>query len=121
MTLLQPALPVRRDRRVAGRRDDPLVGGEQVVGVGVEVGDPADHGRAGDEVVAVGQQVRHQPDIARIALDELIVRMIIVGLGHLAVLGEVVHPDHLVPAPEQLLHQVPADEACGPADGDLLH
>ncbi len=34
--------------------------GQQVVGVGVEVGDPADHGRAGDEVVAVRQQLGHQ-------------------------------------------------------------
>ena len=50
--------------------DDPLVGGEQVVGVGVEVGDAADHRRAGDEVVAVRQQVGHQLDVAAVALDE---------------------------------------------------
>ena len=80
MTFCSLPVPVRRDRGVAGRGDDPLVGGEQVVGVGVEVGDAADQRGAGDEVVAVGEQLGHQLDVAGVALDEPVVRVVVVGL-----------------------------------------
>src|SRR6202044_3466246 len=88
---------------------------------GVEVGDPADHRGAGDEVVTVGQQPGHQVDVARIALDELVVRVVVVGLGDLAVLGEVVDTHHGVAARQEFLDQVAADESSGPADQYLLH
>jgi hypothetical protein len=102
---------VRLDGGVAGRGHDPLVGGEQVVGVGVEVRDAADQGRAGDEVVAVGQQPRHQLHIAGVALDEVVVRVAVVGLDDRPVLGVVVDADHDVATAKQLFDDVTADEA----------
>ena len=119
--LLQPALLVGRDGGVAGRRDDPLVGGQQVIGVGVEVGDTADHGRARDELVAVGQQPGHQADVPRVALHQLIPRMVVVGLPDFPVFGKVVHPNDGVPALEQLLDQVTADKSGRSTDHNLFH
>ena len=119
--LAQPPGPVRGDRRVAGGRHDPFVGGEQVVGVRVEVGDPADHRGPGDEVVAVGQQVGEQAGVARVALDEPEPRMAVVAVRHRAVLRVVVEPHHRVPAAEQLLDHVPADEARRSGDQHLRH
>ena len=60
-------LAVGPDRRVEGGRGDPLVLGEQVVGQLVEKRDPADDRRAGDELVAVGQQLLEQPDVLGVA------------------------------------------------------
>ena len=111
MTFLSRAGLVRLDGRVAGRGDDALVGREQVVGVGVEVGDAADQRRAGDEVVAVAEQLGHQLGVAGVALDEVVVRVVVVGLRDRPVLREVVEPDDLVAAAQQLLDDVAADEA----------
>ena len=69
--LLEASGVVGFDRGVTRGGDDALVGGQQVVGVGVEVGDPADHGRAGNEVVAFHQQLRHQVDVPGIPFDEV--------------------------------------------------
>src|SRR6202042_3065636 len=110
------AVPAGGQRGVAGGRDDPLVGGEQVVGVGVEIGDAADQGRGCDEVVAVGQQLRHQPDVAGVALNEPVARMVVVGLHDPAVLGQVIYPGHRVPAPQQFPDEISADKARRSAD-----
>ena len=95
--LLQPTRPVGDDRGVARGGNDPFVGGEQVVGVRVEVRDPADHGRAGNEMVAVaaasssGRRLGSRPrrtcrgDGRRMTSDR-------------PVLGKVVDPDHVVAA-----------------------
>ena len=57
VTFLQrPSWHVRNDRRITCRSGDPLVLGEQVVGMGVEVRDATDAGSSGDEVVAVVEQ-----------------------------------------------------------------
>jgi hypothetical protein len=87
---------LRLDRRVAGGRDDALVGREQVVRVGVEVGDAPDHRRAGDEVVTVLQQPGHQLGVTSVTLDEPVVRVVVVGLPDLSVLREVIDPDDRV-------------------------
>lgn len=98
------------DGGIAGRGHDPFVVGQEVVGVGVEVGDPADQRSPGDEVVAVGEQLGHQVDVACVTLDQAVVGVVVVGLGHLAVLGVVVDPDHGVAPRQQLLDDVAADE-----------
>ena len=71
--------------------------------------------------VACDHRPRAGPGIAGITLDKPVTRIVVVGLVHLSVLGEVVHPDHRVSAPEQLLDHVPPDEARGAADQNLLH
>ena len=53
---LELAALVGRDRRVERRGEDPLVLRDQVVGELVEVADPADHRRRGDDLVAVRGQ-----------------------------------------------------------------
>jgi hypothetical protein len=118
--LLEPATLLEHlDGGIARRRHDALVVGDQVVGVGVEVGDAADEGGAGDEVVAVGEQFGHEVGVAAVALDQPVARVGVVGLGDLAVLGVVVDADHRVAAGEQLLHHVPADETGRTADQNV--
>ena len=56
--LLELVAAERVDGRVEARGDDALVLGEQVVGVLMEVADPADLRGAGDEVIAVFRQLR---------------------------------------------------------------
>jgi hypothetical protein len=119
--LAQPAIPVRGDRRVTGRCDDALVRGEQVIGIGVEVGDAADHRSTRDEVIALGQQLRYQSDVPGVALDEPVMGVIVVRLLDLPVLGEVVEAYHRVATFQQFFDDVPADETRGPADQNLLH
>ena len=112
---------VSLDGRVARGGDDALVRGQQVVGVGVEVRDPADHRSAGDEVVAVQQQLRHQVDVPGIPFHERVRPVIVVGLRDPAVLREIVDTDHFVTATEKLLHHVPTDKASRAADEDSRH
>ena len=119
--LAQPAGPARGDRGVAGRGDDPLVGREQVIGIGVEVRDPADHGGAGDEVVTPVKQVGHERHVAGVPLDEAVVGIIVVRLRHLPVLGEVVDADDVVSSPEQLFDDIAADEARRTGDENGAH
>ena len=118
--LAEAAGAVGGDRGVALGGHDPLVGGKQVVRVGVEVGDPADQRRAGNHVVAVGQEPGDQVDVAGVALGEVVVGVVVVGLLHGAVLRVVVEAAHGVPAPEQLLDDVAADEAGRTGDEDPL-
>ena len=66
-----------------------------------------------------GEQLGHQVDVAGVALDEPVARVVVVGLRDLAVLGVVVDADDLVAAPQQLLDDVAADEAGRAADQDL--
>ena len=93
------------------RRDDALVGREQVVRVGVEVGDPADQRRARDDVVAVAGQVGEQRGVARVTDDESVLGVVVVRLGDRAVLRVVVDADDGIVAGEQLLDDVAADES----------
>ena len=119
--LLQRAGLVRQQRGITTRRHDPLVGGEKVVGIGMEVRNPADHRRPRDEVIAVFQQIGQQAGIARVALDEVVIRVIVEAVLHRPVLGEVVDADHSVAPVEQLLHYVAADEAGRAGDKNLRH
>lgn len=106
------------DRRIARRGDDALIRRQKVVCVGVGLRDAPDHRRPGDELIAVRQEVRHQVDVAGIALDEAIARMAVVLLPHRAILGEIVQPDYLMPLIKELLNHVVADETRGASDQD---
>ena len=68
-----------------------------------------------------GRSLRMLAHVAGVALDQLIPRVVVVGLPHLAVLGEVVHAHHGVAAPQQFLHHVSADEAGRSADQNFFH
>ena len=96
-------------------------GGQQVVRIGVEVGDAADHRRAGDEVVAREQQLGHQVGVPRVAFDQPVVRVGVVGLGDAPVLRVVVDPHDLVAAPQELFDDVTPDEAGRTAHEDGGH
>jgi len=101
------------DGGVAGGGHDAFVGGEEVVGVGVEVGDAADEGGAGDEVVAVAGEFGHQVDVAGVAEDEAVAFVAVVAAGDRAVLGVVVQADDFVAPFQEFLDDVAADEAGG--------
>ena len=75
MTFCRCCLQVGLDGRVARRGDDPLVGGQQVIGVRMEVRDAPDHGRARDQVVASRQQSGEQLGVAGVALDQAVARI----------------------------------------------
>jgi hypothetical protein len=66
--LLQLGLFEGGDGGVEAGGDDPLVFAEQIVGVFVEIADPADAGGAGDEVIALGGQVGQELDVLGVAL-----------------------------------------------------
>ena len=68
--LCQPPGAMGLDCGIALGGHDPLVGREQVIGIGVEVGDSADQRGPGDEVITVGEQPGEQVDVARITLDK---------------------------------------------------
>ena len=102
---------MRRDRRIARAGNDSLVGGEQVVGEGVKVGNASDHRGPGNQVIAIGDERCHERDILRVSFHEGVPRVVIVGVGHRPVLGEVVNTDNLVPPGQELLHDITADEA----------
>ena len=116
---LEPAVAVGRDRGIERRGEDPLVLCEQVVGELVEVADPADHRGRGDDLIDVGRQLRHQPDVLRVALDEPVARVVVVRLRDPAVLAEVVQTDDLVTRLQQVRDEIAADEAGRPGDENL--
>ena len=89
--------------------------------MGVEIGDPADHGRAGDEMVGADEQVVEQCRVAAVSLDETVGGVGVVGPLDRAVLREVVDPDDLEAPLEQLLDHISADEAGGPAHQNFRH
>src|SRR5262249_36194925 len=93
--------------------------GDQVIGEFVEVADPADHRGRRNDLVDVCRQLGHQGDVLRVALDEPVARVDVVGLGQPAVLAEVVEPDHLVARIEQLGDEIAVDEPRGAGDEDL--
>ena len=119
--LLETGVAEGADGGVAGRRDHALIGGQQVVRIGVEVGDAADHRRAGHEVVAREQQLGHQLGVSRVAFDEPVVRVGVVRLGDAPVLRVVVDPHDLVAAPQELFDDVTPDEAGRTAHEDGGH
>ena len=107
------------DRGVEGGGGDPLVLGQQVVGVFVEVGDAADARGAGDEVVAA----RRPAPSAAPRPGRRLARNRKRGWSWKlrstrAVFREVVEADDLVAGFEELLHQVAGDEAGGPGHKD---
>jgi hypothetical protein len=112
-------LSVSLDGGIARRRDDPLVRRQEVVGEGVEVRDAPDQCRAGDEVVAVGKQRGEQFDIARVALDESVIGILVVVSNDPAVLGQVVDPDDFVATSQQLSNDIAANEAGRAGDQNL--
>jgi hypothetical protein len=116
---LEPPSLVRRDRRIERRREDPLVLCEEVIGELVEVADPADHRRRGDDLVAVGSELTEQCHVLGVAADEAVARVAVVALGERAVLAEVVDADHVMTGLEELRDKVPADEPGGSGDKDL--
>ena len=77
---------MRSNGCITGGREDPLVGGEQIVCVGMEVRDPADHRRAGDQVLTAGQRVGHQTRVACVPADEPVARMAVEGADDVPVL-----------------------------------
>jgi hypothetical protein len=119
--LLEPTGPSSLDRRIAGRRDDAFVGGQEVVRIRVEVGDPPDHGGSGDEVVAVGEQLREEVGVAGIGHDQAVVGMVVVRLRDRTVLRVIVDADDAVTARQQLLDDIAADEPRGSTDQDCRH
>ncbi len=76
----------------------------------MEVGDAADERGAGDEVVAVHEELGHELDVATVALDQRVARVVVERLLDRAVLREVVDPHHAVAAAEEVLDDVAADE-----------
>ena len=67
------------------------------------------------------EQLGHQLDVACVAFDQAVAGIVVVGVRDPAVLRVVVDADDLVPAREELLHDVAADEAGRTADDDLAH
>ena len=116
---LEPGLPVRPDGRVEGGGGDPLVLGEQVVGQLVEERDPADDRRAGDELVAVGQQLLQQADVLGVAGDAAVARVGVVAALDGPVLGVIVEADDLVSRRQEFLDQIARDESGRAGDEDL--
>src|SRR5262249_39668977 len=89
------------------------------VGVLVEVRDAPDHRRAGDEVVAVREQLLEEAGVLRVALHELEPRMPVVGLRDAPVLAEVVEADDLPAVLEELGDEVARDEPVRAGDEGL--
>ncbi len=85
----------------------------------MEVADATDHGGPRHHLVTVGGQFGEKAHILRIALDQPVVRVMIVAAGHRPVLTEVVDPNHLVAGLQQFGYQVAADEAGGAGHEDL--
>ena len=107
------------DGSVKGGGEDPLVLSQQLVGELVEVADPADHGGGRNDLVAVHCQLGQEGGVLGVALHQAVGGMAVVGPAHRAVLAEVVDADDRVAGPQQLRHQVAADEAGGAGDEDL--
>ena len=76
---LEVPVAVGGDGRIEGRREDPLVLGEQVVGELVEVADPADHRRRRDDLVAVRGELAQERRVLGVALDEAVARVVVVA------------------------------------------
>ena len=119
--LLQPAFTVGPDGCVARRRHDPFVRGQQVIGVGMKVGDPADHRRRRDEMVAVGGQLGHEIDITTIAFNKGVALVVVIALGRRAIFGIVVDADNLVAGIEELGDDITGDETGRAGQQDFAH
>ncbi len=87
----------------------------------MEVGNATDHGGTGDKVVAVGKQRAHEVDIARVAFDEPIARVVVVAAPNGSVFRVVVDADHFVAALEKFLDEIATNEAGRTADADPAH
>jgi len=106
------------DGGVERGRQDPLVLGEQVVGELVEVADAADHRRRRDDLIALGGEFAHEPDVLGITLHEPVARVAVVRLRQRPVLAEVVEPDHVVTRFEQFGNEIAVDEPGRAGDED---
>src|SRR5688572_14458975 len=87
----------------------------------MEIRDPSDHRRAGDEVMTALDGPAHQVDVACVSFNEGISGMIVVRARHFAVLRVVVQSHDLVASPQQFLDHVPTDEARCSGNEHLLH
>jgi hypothetical protein len=85
----------------------------------MEVADPADHRRGGDDLVDVRGELRQEGDVLRVALGEAIARVTVIALLDPAVLREVVDPDDLVAVLQELGDEIAADESGGAGDENL--
>ena len=104
---------MRVDGRVARRGGDPVVRREQVVRALVEERDPSDHGGERDEVVAAVERGPQHAWVARVAAHLGEARVVVVGPRDRPVLRVVVDTDHVVAAPQQLGHEIRAEEPRG--------
>ena len=84
----------------------------------MEVADAADHRPPSHHLVDVRGELAEQGGVLRVALDEPIARVVVVGLDQASVLGEVVQSDDLVAGLEQLRDEVAVDEAGCAGDED---
>jgi hypothetical protein len=90
-----------------------------IVCVLVEVGDAADHGGTGDDLIAVGRQFRHQRHVLAVAEHEAVIGVAVMGFGDRAVFAEIVDADDMVPVLEQLGDDITRNEAGGSGDQDF--
>src|SRR5215207_7602643 len=107
------------DGGVERRGGDPLVLRQQVVGVLVEIGDTADPGGAGQEVVAVRELLLQEVRVPRVRPEEVIAGMVLEAPLDDAIFREVVEADDLVAGLQELLYDIAGDEPRRPGDQDF--
>jgi hypothetical protein len=76
----------------------------------MKVANATDQCSAGDEVIAIAQQLRHQRNVGAVAVYERVLRIVVVALRDLAVLRIVVDPNNVMAALQQLLNDITANE-----------
>ena len=82
----------------------------KIVGELVKVADAANHGGGGDKVIAVGKQVLQQVNVLAVGFDELVMRVVVVGLFHPSVLAEVVEAYDFITGLQKFFDQITADK-----------
>ena len=87
----------------------------------MEVRNATDHRSTSDKVIAAIERPLHHRRIRGITLDQRIRRIIVVALGNPSVFGVVVNSDDLMAATQQLLDDIPTNEAGRAGDQDSTH
>ena len=77
----------------------------------MEVADAADHGRAGDHLIALHGLGRQQFSILAVAVHKLVFRMVIVRLGDRAVLGEIIDANDVMTARQKFIDKITTQKA----------
>src|SRR5438128_8298316 len=103
--------------KCAGR--DSLVLRDEVVSQLVKQGDASDDRRAGDEMIAIGQQLIEERRIFRVSSNEAVTRMIGVAALQRTVLREIVESDDFIIRAQQFLDEITGDEASCSSDENL--